>query len=120
MLNITYLLVGDYLLPDIVLCEPPDAEPLAKYGMMRKNFLKQHRPISYNRLLLSERLYLHCREVQQLAESRLEIIMDQIIKHDPPPNKADDGLAWAARMGMLKHVAEESVLAELVYGNAGT
>jgi len=120
MLNITYSQIGDYLLPDIMLSEPPDAEPLTKYGRMWKDFLKQHRPISYNRLLLSEKLYPHCREVQQMAESRLEIIMEQLIMRNPPPNKADDGLAWAAHMGMLKHVAEESVLTELVYGNGGT
>jgi len=64
MPNITYSQIGDYLLPDIVLGEPSDAEPLTKYGMMRKNFLKQHQPISYNRLLLTEKLYPHCREVQ--------------------------------------------------------
>ncbi|MCL2574698.1 MAG: TnpV protein [Defluviitaleaceae bacterium] len=40
MLNITCSQIGDYLLPDIVLSEPSDAEPLTKYGMMPKNLLE--------------------------------------------------------------------------------
>jgi len=35
-MEITYTRVGEYLLPDIVLSELPDAEPLTKYGMMMK------------------------------------------------------------------------------------
>jgi len=118
MLNITYSQVGDYLLPNIVLGEPPDADHLTRYGMMRKSFLKQHRSISYNRLLLSEKLFSHCREVQQSAESRLEIMMEQLMRRDPPPNKTDCGLAWAAHMTMLRLIAEESILAKLVYDDA--
>ena len=45
-------------------------------------------------------------------------MMEQLIKSDPPPNKVECGLAWAAHLGMLKHVAEESILAELVYDSA--
>ena len=47
-LNITYSQVGDYLLPNIALSEPNDAEPLNKYGRMRKAYLKNHHLILYN------------------------------------------------------------------------
>jgi hypothetical protein len=40
MSDITYTRVGDYYLPNIILSAPPDAEPLTKYGMMRKTFSK--------------------------------------------------------------------------------
>ena len=115
MPDITYTLVGDYLLPNIFLRDPPEAEPLTKCGMMRKNFLKEHRSISYGRLLLSEELYPHCREIQQLAHERMDELMEYLILCNPPPDKAIDGLAWAAHMNMLERTADEIVRNELIY-----
>jgi hypothetical protein len=43
-MNLNYTRVGDYLLPNIVLGEPPNAEPIGKYGAMRRAYLKEHRP----------------------------------------------------------------------------
>jgi len=68
--EITYTLVGDYLLPNIILSENADAPPLGRYGKMRRTFLKENCPITYNRLLLSERLFPHLREVDVIAEER--------------------------------------------------
>ena len=117
MLNITYSQAGDYLIPKILLSEPPDAEPLTKYGLMRKRFLKEHQPVAYGRMLLSEKLYPHCREVQSKAENMLQTLMDQLTQSNPPPDKVVDGLAWAAHMNMLTHIAEESIFVEIVYEN---
>jgi hypothetical protein len=68
--EITYTRVGDYYLPDITLSEPPDAPPIGRYGRMRRDFLKTHRPIEYNRLLLTEQLFPHLREVDEIADER--------------------------------------------------
>ena len=118
MQNITYTLCGDYYLPDIVLSEPPQeqTEPLTKYGIMRRAYLREHRPITYSRLLLTERLYPHLREVQRIAAERVESLMEQLAERNPPPDKAADNIAWAAHMNMLKHTAEEMALGELIYG----
>jgi hypothetical protein len=77
MPNISYTLVGDYFLPNICLRDPPDAEPLTKYGMMRKRHLKEHRKITYGLMLTREELYPHCRTVQQQAHARLDELMAQ-------------------------------------------
>jgi hypothetical protein len=76
MNEITYTQVGDYLLPDIRLSDPPDAPPLGLYGRMHKAYLREHRPILYSQLLLSERLYQLCREIDAAAETRLRTIAD--------------------------------------------
>ncbi len=89
-MDITYSRVGDYLLPDITLSDPPDAPPLGRYGMMHKEYLKEHRPILYSRLLMSERLYPICREVDSAAAERSAAIGDP-------------------------QIAREIILAELVY-----
>ena len=115
MPNITYTPVGDYLLPNIFLRDPPDAEPLTRYGLMRKNFLKEHRSITYNRMLLSEELYPHCGEIQNQAQKRMDTLMEYFALNNPPPDKATDSLAWAAHMNILKRTAMEIVQNELIY-----
>jgi len=82
MSALTYTSHGDYLLPDIALNEPPPelTEPLTKYGFMRKSYLKIHRTIFYNQLLLSEQLYPHLRETQQIANERMDTLIAQLAK----------------------------------------
>ena len=117
MSNINYFRHGDYLLPAIVLNEPPRelTEPISKYGAMRRAFLKEHRPITYTRLVLSEQLFPHLREVQQEAHERLDSFMSDMLVFRPPPDKAADGIAWAAHMTVIKKTAERMVLDEIVY-----
>jgi hypothetical protein len=81
-MEISYVLVGDYYLPFIALSDPPDALPLGKYGMMHKAFLREHKPILYSQLLLSERLYPLCREADEAAATRLATIPDREVAHE--------------------------------------
>jgi hypothetical protein len=69
-MEITYTKCGDYLLPNIILSGPPDAPPIGRYGRMRRAFLKEHRPITYSRLLLTEKIYPHLREADAIAYER--------------------------------------------------
>ena len=73
-MEISYTQHGDYLLPNLVLSDPPDAPPLGHYGCMHKSFLKEHKPALYSQLLLSERLYPLCRAVDEAAAERLAAI----------------------------------------------
>ena len=87
-MTITYSRVGDYLLPDIKLSDPPPelVRPLGKYGQLRQRYLREHRTIFYNTLLLKEQLYPHLRDVDEIARERKQ-----------------------------RGVSEEIILAELVY-----
>jgi hypothetical protein len=82
---------------------------------MRRTFLKDHRPINYNRLLLTEKLYPHLREVEQAATDRLELVMSLLTARNSLPDKAADPMGWTAAMNALKSQAEEMVLNELIY-----
>ena len=75
----TYIQNGDYLIPDLKLSQQPE-KPLGKYGRMRKAYLKEHRPILYNQMLLSEKLYPHLLEIDETAQSRLEQMIPQLAK----------------------------------------
>jgi hypothetical protein len=70
-MQITYYQHGDYLLPNITLSESQgEFPPIGRYGKMRRAFLKEHRPIEYSRLLLSEQLFPHLRTVDEIADER--------------------------------------------------
>jgi len=72
-MTITYTRVGDYLLPNIKLHDPP--APLGLFGEKHKEYLREHRPILYSRLLLSEKLYPLCREIDEAAANRISLEM---------------------------------------------
>ena len=79
---IDYVPTGDYLLPAVKLSDSPDAPPLGLYGELRKRYLREHRPILYSQLLLSEQLYPLCREIDETAVRRLRTIPDREQAHE--------------------------------------
>ena len=109
----TYIQNGDYLIPDLKLSQQPE-KPLGKYGRMRKTYLKEHRPILYNQMLLSEKLYPHLWEIQETATARMEQMMADLLKANPAPDKKSNQMAWVQHMNMLKAQAEEVILTELI------
>ena len=72
-MKLTYHRSGNYELPDIRLSDPPGAPPLGRYGMMHKEYLCREKPALYSQLLLSERLYPLCREIDETARERLNL-----------------------------------------------
>ena len=110
MTELTYTKNGDYLIPDLTLSETPeDARPLGKYGRLRRIYLQEHRPGLYSRLVLSEKLFPHLREIDETANRRLEQMMPELMK------SAGDQMKWVGLMNSLKAQAEEIILSELVY-----
>ena len=116
MEELTYTKNGDYLIPDLSLTEQQET-PLGKYGRMRKTYLKEHRPILWNRMILSETLYPHLREIDETANRRLEQMMPELMKLNGVTEglKAEDPMKCVGLMNNLKAQAEETILAELIY-----
>lgn len=115
-MSLTYTRSGDYLIPNIQLTES-EAKPLTKYGRMRKKYLEEHRPILWNTMILSEKLYPHLREIDEAANRRLEVLMNELTKKSGVTEelKASDPMKWTGLMNTLKAQAEETILAELIY-----
>lgn len=82
MNELSYTRVGDYSLPNLTLSDPLQAPPLGRYGRMHKEYLREHRPALYVALLLTERLYPLCREVDEAAVNRLAAIPDRETAHE--------------------------------------
>ena len=113
--NLTYTRNGDYLIPNLSLGEQP-SKSLGKYGRMRKAYLKEHRPILYNQLLLAGKLYPHLIETDETAQNRLEQMMSQLAEAAGATEqlKARDPMQWVGLMNTCKAQAEEILLAELI------
>ncbi|MDO4615983.1 MAG: TnpV protein [Lachnospiraceae bacterium] len=113
--GIEYNLCGDYYVPNIVL-EQHDDRTLGKYGMMRRAYLKANKPILYNQLVLTDKLFDHLYEIDESAHSRIDEIMDFELMWDKEiPDKKTDPMGWVQYMNMIKAQAEEIVFNELVF-----
>ena len=115
-LNGSYTNNGEVLIPDLEL-SGIDAACLGKWGRIRKRYLKEHRPVLYTNLLLSEKLYPHCAEIECACEDRLERIVRQMAELECVTEalKAADQMEWVRRMNSIRSCAEEIVLHELIY-----
>ena len=113
--EIHYAQVGEYQLPLLIPSQTDDAEPLGKYSRMRLAYLKNQRPVLYNRMLLNGTLWPHLQEVQRAASEQLERTIAALADKFPAPDKERSQLLWVAHMNGLKAQAEEVVVREVVY-----
>ena len=113
--GLSYTLCGDYYLPDLVLNE--EEATYGKYGMLRKQFLKEYRPIRYQNLLLSGKLTAHLNQIDQEVTEQVEVLMKQMAeKQGVNENlKRRNPMKWIRLMNNVKVSAEEIVLKERVY-----
>ena len=113
--GMSYTLHGDYYLPDLVLREE---EPIyGKYGMLRKQFLKEHRSARYQYLLLIGKLNEHLNQTDQEAREQVETLMEQMTEKQGVTEelKAQDQMERVRLMNNIKASAEEIVLKNMIY-----
>lgn len=115
--GIHYTLHGDYYFPDLELPGVP-SQAIGHYGRMRLNYLQEHRPGLYTRLILSGTLYEHLAEIDQTSRWQMEQIISQMALTEGVDEilKAKDQMVWVGRMNNIRQCAEEIILAELIYG----
>ena len=95
-----------------------DEEPhYGKYGMMRKVYLKEHRPAMYSLYMLEDRLVEHLNLVDDEAQERMDILVSQMMEKQAITEelKAYDHMEWVRAVNNIRNAAEEIVLKELVY-----
>ena len=104
---------GDYLIPLIKL-QPVEEKRLNKHGRMRRVFLQEQKLILFDDLVLTEQLFPHLYEVQEIAEKRVEVIMAGLLEKNPAPDKETAAMDWVKHMNLLNAMAEEVVVRELI------
>ena len=115
-MNLNYEKCGDYLISNLI----PDPEPegeLRKFGLMRKHYLKEHRSGIYQGMVLSGTLKEHLLSVQEQAETRFDMLVEQMAKAEGVTEqlKAADQMLWMRKMNNIRDRAEEIVKEEIIY-----
>ena len=113
MQELNYIRYGDYYIPDIRL--PEENRPIGRWGRMHRDYIKEHNPIRFNDLCLSGELWRYLADLNEQAQSRLELIIEQMkaAKGVTERMKQHDQMVWGA-MNNIRNRAEEIVLLEMI------
>ena len=113
--GIDYILVGDYYIPDLKL--PEENRPIGRYGRLHREYLKQEHPARYSSLILTGKLWTYLADLNEQAEERLDLIMEQMKAAEGVTEelKAQNQLEWVGRMNNIRNRAEEIVKSEMIY-----
>ena len=112
----TYVQDGDYLIPNLSI---PDSKPIGKYGMLCKSYLKNHRPLLYNHLFTSGKLFDYLADVdRQAAELKDNLLPKYMTKYKVTEQlKANNQMEWVQLMNIIAHQINEIILHDIVYSN---
>ena len=112
-----YELIGDYYIPVLTLSSE-EQRPIGKWGRMHRDYLKEQRPILFNDLILSGQLWSYLADLNEQAQKRLSLIVEQMKASEGVSEKlkATDQMAWVAAMSSICDRAEEIILREMIYG----
>ena len=81
-----------------------------------ENF-KNEVDLLFNELVLSDKLFEHCAEIDEAARNRMELIVRSLAEQNGVTEKlkAENQMEWVRQMNACKAQAEEVVKAELIY-----
>ena len=74
--DMNYVLAGDYYIPDLKL--PNEERTIGKYGRMHRDYLKEHKPMRFNDLVLEGQLWTYLADLNEQAQRRLQLIIRQM------------------------------------------
>ena len=102
-MELTYIRVGDYYIPNLVADEPEPVRTVGKYGSLRRTYLKQHKHDLWRELAGSGKLTAHLLPQMMEAAGVTEEL------------KASDQMAWVGLMNNCRARVEEIIMADLIY-----
>ena len=113
--GIEYTKIGDYYMPNLVL--ENEQINLNKYGRERLKFLKENKKAEYTIMLVNGTLNNHLKEIQELAQERIDIIIEQLKQKNnlTEEMKNTNQLYWVGMMNSFKNTAEEIIYLSLIH-----
>lgn len=114
MTNLTYRKSGDYLIPDIQIKET--SKLIGRYGRMRRKYLQEENPILYNVLILTEKIFPHLFEVDEIAQNRFNVLMEQmkIQRNVTEDMKQQNPMLWVREMNNIRACVDEIIIKEII------
>lgn len=113
----TYTQVGDYMLPDLLPAEEEMEANIGVWAMRHKRYLKQNHKVFYYNLLTSGKLNSYLADLEQQAQQLFLRLVKQMAERKGVTEKlkADNQMAWVARMNDIRSRATEVVNTDLIY-----
>lgn len=113
--GLDYVLTDNYYLPALRL--PEDNRPIGRWGRLHREYLKTYRPLLYQSLLLSGRLHTILSDLDEQADERCCLIVQQMAQAEGITEelKATDPVHWVQAMNSIRNRAEEIIQAEMIY-----
>ena len=115
-MELTYTEVNGYMIPNLSLPEEPEYE-IGIFGLMRRNYLKNHRKVLYTNLLTSGKLNKHLHEIDQTAYDRMELMTREMAQREGVTEqlKAENQMLWVQKSTNIRNRAQEIINKELIY-----
>jgi len=113
--GLNYTLQGDYYFPELIIKE--EEATYGKYGILRKNYLKEHKSGYYQYLILTGKLTEHLNQIDKEAGEQVEILVRQMAARYGVTEKMreENWMEWVRRMNDARNRAEEIVFKNIVY-----
>ena len=114
-MKLEYIRNGDYYIPNLTIQK--EERSIGKWGRMHREFLREHHPIQFSQLVLSDMLFTYLADLNEQAYQRMETLISQmqIAEGVTEELKAADPTAWVQRMNNIRARTEEFILSELIF-----
>ena len=115
MKQIRYIKIGDYYIPDWKL--PEETRPIGRWGHMHRDYLKEHRPVVFNQLVLSGNLWTYLADINEQAQQRMEVLVKQMMVAEGVTEELKEAnqMEWVQKIHDIRGRAEEIIQSELIY-----
>lgn len=115
-MDISYTIVGDYLLPNIKL-NNENQHQIGKYGLLKLEYLKEHNRGLYIELLMKEQLNNYLYEVEKLVNGQINKLIIALAEKENVNEKLknDNQILWVGLMNNIKNRAKELILKDYIY-----
>ena len=113
--GLDYILAGDYYIPAIELPEDDD-RPIGKWGRMHQAYLEETNPLLLNHLILTGRLHTYLADLNEQAQERYRIIVQQVMEAEGVTEdlKRRSQWEWIKAMNSIANRAEEVIKSEMI------
>lgn len=113
--GLNYTLQGDYYFPELIIKE--EEETYGKYGILRKDYLKEHKSGYYQYLILTGKLTEHLNQIDKEAGEQVEILVKQMAERYGVTEemREENWMEWVRRMNDIKEKVEEIIRGEILY-----
>lgn len=114
--GLDYQLAGDYYIPILTVSE--EERRIGRWGIMYRDYLREECSAYFNQLVLTGKLWSAMADVQEQAECRYELLMEQMSQAEGITEtlKRQNPMEWVRQKNNLRNRVEEIIRTEIIYG----